>query len=145
MSDLNELGLKLNFFASQAAEVFYCARTGFPADALSTWQVQAIVYYRRPFRKREAAFSFVAYQWSSDAVHAEVARSLDDVLAYLRGLGYNGEPWRELPYETYGQHIAPIDDGPLWNAGYGVTREKGEFGKHRFLPEDTVLKLDEPF
>src|SRR5437899_1163892 len=102
---MNELGLALHLYASEVANLFYCAETVFPRGEKNPLaQVRAVVFFRPEWRGRVPAYCFTVYQYLSATAHVEVVRSFDEVLAFLRTLGYTGfagEEWTEVSEEQH--------------------------------------------
>ena len=142
---MNELTTSLQFFASETANIFYCARVKWPAQARYHQQVHLTVFYRPQWKHRLKAYSYTMYQHGIryKAANAGILPTFEEVLMLARKHGYTGaEAWIETPRVEYHHYIAPIDSETIWTTNtYGSTRELNitDLGKFEEWDEETEL------
>lgn len=121
-TSISFLDMQTQLTASQLADVFYCTRASWPIAAqrpkMKYTQVNALVFYRRSFRKRLAGFGVYINQWyPSETLRVSLERSLDDVLAHLLAHGYTLDiRWLVEPRETMYHHLISAHDALLWTS-----------------------------
>jgi hypothetical protein len=118
---LSLAAVELQFFASQTADVYYGARCSWYIAPI--WQhiksiVNAVVFYRRSFRKRVAGYALYLERWQpSDILRVSLEASFADVLAQLAPHGFTHDIlWIPEERQNIYHYIPPRFEAELWNS-----------------------------